>query len=486
MAFIQGIDRDQFQFIDFYSIDSFIAKDNSVRVIDAFVNSLDLPSFGFVVYSDNKPGQRPYKTSVLLKIHLYCFFNQIVSSRKQERECARNIELMWLTGCLVPDHSTIANFCKVNHSAIALLFQEFNSICFELGLFDFKLLAQDGTKIKACCSKKNAFTIKKLDKSIEYIDSKIQEYMDLLDSDTSNLDDDKIKLFQQKLDSISQRKKKYQNLKQQLIDNNSSEICLTDPDAKIMKNHHNAQPCYNLQTVVDSKHKLIAHFDVSNQANDLGLFLPVVNNFWQQHNIDSFLANSPDSSITFIADAGYYKQADLLTLNSLHPNVSAFAPKPTSKTTTSNADFSKENFSYNSLSDTYTCPNNKTLHLSEHSSQKGIKYKIYRCSDCSSCSFLDDCTSSVNGRSIKRHPNEDFFQSLQKTYQDSDLYKQRKCIVEHPFGTIKFFHGFYRVFIKGIDRMSSWAASVSLCYNLRRCINIVGVDKLLEVLQPSI
>ena len=485
MAFIQGIDRNQFQFIDFYSIDSFISKDNPVRVIDAFVNSLDLPSFGFIVHSDNNPGQRPYKTSVLLKIHIYCFFNQIVSSRKQERECARNIELMWLTGCLVPDHSTIANFCKVNHSAISLLFHEFNSICLDLGLFDFKLLAQDGTKIKACCSKKNAFTIDKLNKSIAYIDSKIEEYMNLLDSDSSKLDDEKIKLFQEKLDAISQRKKKYENLKQHLIDNKKTEICLTDTDSKIMKNHYDTEPCYNLQTIVDSKNKLVTTYHISNQANDIGLFLPVVNKFSQQYNIPNFLANNPDSSITFVADAGYYKQSDLLNLNNLHSNISAFAPKPTSKTTTANSEFSKEKFSYDPASDTYTCPNNKSLSLSEHSTQKGIKYKIYRCSDCSSCSFLDQCTSSINGRSIKRNPNEDFFQSLQESYQDSDLYKQRKCIVEHPFGTIKYFHGFSRLFIKGIDRASSWAASVLLCYNLRRTINIVGVDKLLKVLKPS-
>ena len=169
MAFIQGTDRFQTHFSDMFSFDSFVSEDNPVRVIDAFVDSLNLKDLGFIVYSANSPGQRPYETSTLLKIHIYCFFNGIQSSRKQERECSRNIELIWLTGNLKPDHTTIANFFKDNTKAIKKVFKEFSSLCRKLDLYDFKVDAFDSTKIKAYCSKKNAFTKDRLNSLIDII-----------------------------------------------------------------------------------------------------------------------------------------------------------------------------------------------------------------------------------------------------------------------------------------------------------------------------
>lgn len=172
MAYIEGTNRFQVGISEMFSFDNLISEDNPIRVIDAFVNKLNLEDLGFVVYSGNKRGQKPYKTSDLLKIHLYCFYNGIQSSRKQERECSRNIELIWLTGNLKPDHSTIANFFKDNSTAIKKVFTEFSQLCQKLELYSFKLFAIDGTKIKAYCSKKKAFTKKKLDELLINIDQK--------------------------------------------------------------------------------------------------------------------------------------------------------------------------------------------------------------------------------------------------------------------------------------------------------------------------
>jgi transposase len=483
MAFIEGTDRFQSQFMDFFTFDNLIADDNYVRVIDAFVDSLDLKELGFITFDGNNRGQKPYKTDVLLKIHIYCFFNGIQSSRKQERECSRNIELIWLTGNLKPDYSTIANFCKNNSEPLKLVFKQFSNLCRKLNLFDFKVFAFDGTKIKANCSKKHAFTIEKLDKAIANIDDKINEYLAKID-DVSSSDDVQKSEFKHKLDLIKQRKIQYSGIKQKMIDDNISELCLTDPDSKIMKNHSNIEPCYNVQSVVDSKNKLIVDYDVSKQANDVGLLKPMSDKLFSDFELNDFLEQNPDHIITEIADAGYYKSDDLLSLN--FGNVKALVPKPKNFSASGDSDFSKSSFSYDSENDIYICPNGNKLTFSRKSTEtrNGVtnNYKIYCCNSCTSCPFLDKCTKSVNGRSIKRNVKDDKLLQIDNEYKkDSSLYKLRKAIVEHPFGTIKHSLGFTHVYIKGLDRISSWTSSVFLAYNLKRVINILGVPKLLEI-----
>ena len=212
MAFIEGTDRFQSQLLDFFAFDNLISDDNYVRVIDAFVDSLDLKDLGFIVFSGDNRGQKPYHTNLLLKIHIYCFFNGIQSSRKQERECARNIELIWLTGNLKPDHSTLANFCKQNSVALKNVFKQFSKLCRTLNLFDFKIFAFDGTKIKANCSKKRAFTIDKLNTALAHIDEKINEYISKIDDDTSSIDEAQKAEFLEKLELIKKRKIEYTNI----------------------------------------------------------------------------------------------------------------------------------------------------------------------------------------------------------------------------------------------------------------------------------
>ena len=484
MAFIEGTDRFQSQLLDFFAFDNLISEDNYVRVIDAFVDSLNLKDLGFITYSGDNRGQKPYHSDILLKIHIYCFFNGIQSSRKQERECTRNIELIWLTGNLKPDHSTLASFCKTNSSALKNVFKQFSNVCRSLELFDFKLFAFDGTKIKANCSKKRAFTIDKLNKALDNIEEKIAEYISKIDDDTSFLDDEKKAEFQKKLDLIKQRKVEYLDLKQKMIDENISELCVTDPDSKIMKNHSNIEPCYNVQSVVDSKNKLILDYDVTNQANDVGLLKPMSEKVFEDYELDAFLEENPEHVITEIADAGYYKSDDLLSLNS--SNVKALVPKPKTSNYSGSADFSKDSFSFDAQKDAYICPAGNELTFSRKSTEtrNGVSnlYKIYSGTKCTSCPYLDKCTKSINGRSIKRNIKEDKLLQFDNEYKsDSSLYKLRKALVEHPFGTIKRSLGLTHVYIKGLDRVSSWTSSIFLAYNLKRVINILGIHKLMEV-----
>lgn len=288
--------------------------------------------------------------------------------------------------------------------------------------------------------------------ALENIDQKINEYISKIDDDTSSLDDSQKADFQKKLDLIKQRKVNYLDIKQKMLDENLSEFCSSDPDSKVMKNHSNIEPCYNVQSVVDSKNKLILDYDVTNQANDVGLLKPMSDKVFLDYNLHSFLVQNPEHIITEVADAGYYKSEDLLNINS--SNVKALVPKPKSSNSSGVSEFSKDNFSFDSSKDVYICPANHVLSFSRKSTEtrNGISnhYKIYTCSHCSTCPFLDKCTKSVNGRSIKRNINEDKLLELDNQYKsDSSLYKLRKALVEHPFGTIKRSLGLTHVYIKG-------------------------------------
>lgn len=488
MAFIEGTDRFQAQLLDFFTFDNLISDDNYVRVIDAFVDTLNLEELGFITYSGNNRGQKPYHTDILLKIHIYCFFNGIQSSRKQERECSRNIELIWLTGNLKPDHSTIASFCKSNSSALKNVFKQFSNLCRKLNLFDFKIFAFDGTKIKANCSKKRAFTIEKLDKALINIDKKINEYISKIELDYSELDNSKIDEFQKKLELIKQRKIEYTSLKEHMEKNNIKEFCATDPDAKVMKNHSNIEPCYNVQSVVDAKNKLIIDYDVTNQANDIGLLKPMSDKLFEDYNLDDFIKQHPNHTITEIADAGYYKSSDLLSLNTNH--IKALVPKPKTSSSCGNKNFSKSAFTFLPEEDVYICPNNQKLTFFRNSTEtrNGVTnhYKIYSSKSCIGCPYLDKCTKSIHGRLIKRNIKDDELLKLDDEYSNnSSLYKLRKELVEHPFGTIKRSLGFTHVYIKGLERISSWTSSVFLAYNLKRVINIIGVKDLIELISTT-
>ena len=436
MAFIEGTNREQSFLSDFYSIDSFVSEDNYSRVIDAFVDSLDLQSLGFIVFSGNNPGQKPYKPDVLLKIHLYCFYNGIQSSRKQERECTRNIELIWLSGNLKPDHSTISAFCKDNSHALKNVFKQFSSVCQKLKLFDFKIFSFDGTKIKASNSKKRAFSKQKLHDALLHIDAKINEYISKIDNDDSSLDDSLVSDFKHKLALIKNRKVFYSEIMNKMEEENLSELCITDPDSKIMKNHSNIEPCYNIQTVVDSKHKLVVDTDVSSHANDIGLLKPMSDKLFQDYDLDSFIKDNPEHIITQIADSGYYKSEDILSLN--NDNIKTLVPKPNTTSPSGDSNFSKDKFTFDFDNDRYICPNNQFLTFSRKSAEtrNGITnhYRIYSCTSCLTCPFLNNCTTSVNGRSIKRNTHDDNLLKINSEYhKNSSTYKLRKCLSEHPF-----------------------------------------------------
>lgn len=304
MAYITGADKNQMMLIG-YSIDEFIGKDNIARVIEAYFNKLDLEKMGFKVYSGEAAGQRPYDRKELLKLHIYGYMNGIRSSRKLETETHRNIEVKWLLEMLEPDHGTIANFIKDNKKAIKSVLKDFSMLLKEWGLIDGKKAVPDGTKMRAQNSKKEHLSIKKIDETVKYIENKIEEYikeMEKTEEAAATVNEtiirDEIDRIEDKIKEYRQRADGYKETKKEMEERGISQITLTDPDSRMMKNNGRMEVCYNMQTVVDSKNKLIIGCDVVNDVNDQGQLGNMVNKS------EEILGVKPEE---VLADTGYYK-----------------------------------------------------------------------------------------------------------------------------------------------------------------------------------
>lgn len=262
MAYIVGIDRNQTRMVT-TSLDALIDEDNSVRVIDAYVDSLDLIELGFKEYSGTNRGQAPYRRSDLLKLHIYGYLNKIRSSRSLEIECKRNLELMWLINAITPDHGTIAGFVKNNRKAFHVTLRNLTLILKGWGLIDGKLIAIDGTKIRAQNSKHNCITKSGLDKKIAYADEQINAYLMALEKDSQCEPE-----FKKKLEDYQELKKQYHQQKQALSNEGLEQKSLTDPDSRRMKNNGSLDICYNVQSAVDAQNHFVIDISTTNDIND--------------------------------------------------------------------------------------------------------------------------------------------------------------------------------------------------------------------------
>ncbi|WP_240419483.1 transposase [Paenibacillus periandrae] len=299
MPFISGEDRHQIHLLP-YTLEDFVEEENPVRVIDAYVDSLPLEELGFQVYSGSKAGQKPYRRQELLKLYLYCYMNGIRSSRKMEIETKRNTELMWLIGKLQPDHGTLSAFMKSNQMAIKKLFKEFTLMLKGFGLINGQLVAIDGTKLKADCSKKKHYNDSIICRKLEYIDEKIDAYLRAFLTEDNRLKKQEIT---EKLEVYQERMHELQVMKQELKETGENQLCITDPDAKSMKTNGKHEVCFNVQTAVDSMYKLIVDCDTVNDVNDQGQLSNMAKKAKQVFR---------DQKITILADTGYYNYLEII------------------------------------------------------------------------------------------------------------------------------------------------------------------------------
>jgi transposase len=347
MPFIQGEDKNQISFLP-NTLDDFVSEDNPVRVIDAYVDSLNLGELGFQIYSGSRAGQRPYRREDLLKFYIYCYMNKIRSSHMMEVEATRNIELMWLIGRITPDHGTLSSFMKNNKTAIKKLFKEFTLMLRGFGLIDGQLIAIDGTKLKASSAKNKHYNENIIKKKLDYYESKIEEYInDVLNStDDNNLKQkitDKIECYQDRIKHLN-------NIKEELKDKEIKQVCLTDTDAKSMKNNGKFEVCFNMQAAVDSKHKLFVDYEVVNDVND-------------QSQLSNMVSKAKEvfteEEMTVLADTGYYNLSEIIEAIDERTEILIKAQK--GKQDKVQNGFDKTNFQYDKANDVYTCPMGYTL-----------------------------------------------------------------------------------------------------------------------------
>jgi len=476
MQYIQGKNREQSVLFP-QSLDEIISADNEVRIIDLFAESIHLADFKFVTKNATE-GRPAYNPKDLLKLFVYGYLNSIRSSRVLEKECHRNVEVMWLMKQLSPDHNTISNFRRDNQKAIRQVFRHTVSIAAQFNLIGGKLIAGDSTKLRAQNSKKNNFNESKIEQHLVYIENKLNEYNKALEV----ADEDNKKIIETEINKQNNRKDFYNNLSNQLQQNGDTQISTTDPDSRQMITRNNiTEVAYNVQTVVDEKHNLPIDYKVTNE-NDSKAMGPMLRR-------TKIILNTTD--FTALYDKGYHtgseiKKAVEMGVNIMVaiPGVASFAPDER---------YNFDQFIYNQQQDCYTCPQQQTLTTNgnwyQKSKQRYIYFvKHYKTKSCATCPALALCTKNKKGRLLERSEYQPYIEQNKKNIEaNTKTYKKRQAIVEHPYGIIKRQWGFYYITTKkGIKRASADVGLMFVAYNLRRLMNIIDKNSFQKFLKELV
>lgn len=473
MHHVKSEPRNQMQM---YCLDQLVDPNSFVRIIDFFVDTIDLKSFGFKHVTLNIEGRPPIHPALLLKLYIYGYRFNIRSSRKLEREAMLNIEARWLLGEVVPSNKTIANFRKDYAQQFRAIFRKFVFLLKQLDLIEGKTIAVDSFKIRAQNSLKNNYNQGKIDRHLDYIDNRINEFEKALDAADSAEDKAEIAA---KIQTQKSRKDKYEALEAQIKETGKDQISTTDADAQsVVLQRGITVVGYNVQGAVDAKHKLITHFDTGS-VNDTNALAAVAIETKEILQVDK---------MDLLADKGYHtgQQIQQCEQNNITTYVSPKEPA------SNNPDiFPITQFVYKPETDCYNCPANQTLTTNgtwhTHSS-KGHKsaYKFQRYNNpraCKVCEIYSQCTASKNkskGRNIDRSEFASLMElNAERIKQNPDYYKQRQQLAEHPWGTIKRQRGFDHVLTRGKTKVLGEVSLVFIGYNLARCANIVdGLEKL--------
>jgi len=476
MGFVQGVHRDQLVMFP-ESLDEYIGGDNPVRFIDAFVESLDLRAMGFKRAVPAETGRPPYHPGVLLKLYVYGYLNRVRSSRKLEREAQRNVELMWLLGKLTPDFKTIADFRRDNSQPIRAVYREFTQVCRRLGLYGGELVAIDGSKFKAVNGRDRNFTKSKLERLNKRADKKIERYLQELDeADEEEQDSEKptAEELREKIEWLKGRKKVYADVQGQMEESGESQVSLTDPDARSMKLGYSrgTDVAYNVQISVDAKHKLIVDHEVTNECND-------------QRQLSTMAVRAKEvleaESLEVVADKGYYSKTEIK--DCLDQDIVPYIPEKETSSSGRAGLYGKKDFRYDAENDCYWCPAGKALPFSYLTTSNGQKVRVYVASGCSKCSVKDKCKQSDSSRRIKRWVDEAVLEEMARRVRaEPDKVKQRKSIVEHPFGTIKrsMDQGYFLTRRQGNVRTEM--SLTMLAYNINRALTLKGTQELVAAL----
>jgi transposase len=473
--FIEENDRTQGYLLP-ESIEEYVTSDNPVRVIDAFIEELDLGQLGFAVLPEatGRPGYHP---SSLLKIYIYGYLNRIQSSRRLEREAQRNLELMWLTGRLMPDFKTIANFRKDNGDAIRAVCREFVALCRRLDLFSQAIVAIDGSKFKAVNNRDRNFTVNKMKRRLEQIEESVARYLAQLDSaDRQETAGAKVKAgrLEEKIEKLRQEVRRLRKLETRMLQSPDQQISLTDPDARSMATSGKGTGMvgYNVQAAVDAQHHLIVDHEVTNVGNDHGQLTLMAERARQA---------TGEEDLTVVADRGYFSGAEILECT--NAGITPYVPRPLHSTARADGRFGKPDFIYIARKDEYRCPAGRRLTRRYTSVEDGMTMHTYWYSDCASCSIKSQCTGA-DARRVKRWEHERVLDQMQERLdRDPGKMRIRRQTAEHPFGTLKAWMGATHFLTKTLPKVRTEMSLHVLAYNMKRMMNILTPEGLIDCMQ---
>ena len=468
-GFIEGEDRNQATMFP-ERLDDYVAEDSPVRVVDVFIDDLDISGLGFRTQA-NDTGRPAYHPTTMLKIYVYGYLNRVQSSRRLEREAQRNIELMWLTGRLAPDFKTIADFRKDNGEAIRLVCREFVMLCKKLDLLTNAFVAIDGSKFKAVNNRDRNFTRAKMKRRL--VEASIDRYLDQLASaDRAEPAEDNTQRLEDKVAALKEEMARLKKLEVRMLEAPDKQLSQTDPDARSMNSRGSGMVGYNVQSAVDSQHHLIIAHEVTNVGSDRSQLAKMAKQAQAVLGRDK---------LEVVADRGYYNGDEIRACE--QAGIEAYLPKPNTSGNKARGLFDRSEFHYQADDDEYECPAGERLIYRFTHMDKGKEMRRYWSSACTRCPIKNRCTTGQYRR-IGRWVHEAVVERAQARLDRApDVMRVRRATVEHPFGTIKSWMGSTHFSMKTLPRVSTEMSLHVLAYNLKRVINLVGTRQLIAAIQ---
>jgi len=475
--YVEGWNRSQ-SFLLPECVDDYVDDNNPVRVVDAFVDELDLAQLGFGRAVPAETGRPAYHPAVMLKLYVYGYLNRIASSRRLESEAQRNIELVWLTGRLAPDFKTIADFRRDNGPAIRAACRQFVMLCRKLDLFANALVAIDGSKFKAVNTRDKNYTQAAVKRRMEQVEASVSRYMAALDT-ADRQDPDvapaKVERLKERLVRLREQMQHLREMEAAVKAAPDGQISLTDPDARAMTSVGRGTGVvgYNVQIAVDIKHHLIVAHEVTNVGNDKAQ-LAVMSRLAQEA--------MGCTSLTVLADRGYFSGWEIYACE--QDGIVPYVPKPLTSGAKFDGRFGKQDFVYLPDQDAYRCPAGEILKWWFNSDEGGDKMlRHYWTTKCQACALKAKCTTGKERR-VKRWEHEDVLDAMQKRLDRMpDAMRLRRQTAEHPFGTIKAWMGATHFLTKRLKRVRTEMSLQVLAYNMKRVIAIMGVKPLTEAIR---
>lgn len=476
--FIEGENREQSTLFP-ERIDDYISDENPIKLVDAFVDRLDLFELGFKSAEPKSTGRPAYHPSTMLKLYTYGYLNKVQSSRKLEREANRNLELIWLLERLAPDFKTIANFRKGNVFAIKAVCRQFVMLCKQMNMFTESLIAIDGSRFSAVNNRDRNYTKAKIQRRIDAINKSLDRYLSQLDSfdrRDQEIPTTKTEHIYKQLDSLERQMAEVKAIEAVIDLAPGKQISLTDEDARAMSTNarSSGNVGYNVQTAVDTKHHLIVAHDVSMEMGDRSMLTKMSLQAREATGIEN---------LEVLADRGYFKMEEIKA--TVDHGITPYVPKSLTSSNRKYGKYDRADFIYVEADDEYKCPANKRLARRTKTTDAGKVMYRYWSKECGDCVLKSKCTTGKERRVSRWEHGKVIEEHEVRMLHNPTMMQLRKQTVEHPFGTIKSWMGMAHFKTKKLRNVSSEMSLHVLAYNMTRMINIMGVKPLIRAMEAA-